>query len=85
MDDLISRQEALDLLSKDLFGGNAERIIANMPAAPPRRLRGRWINEQLIPDDITGHVYGECSICGKLRIVDNFCPNCGARMMEGNT
>ena len=40
---------------------------------------GYWLNLELIPNDITGHTYGECSVCGKLRIVDNFCPNCGSR------
>lgn len=27
-----------------------------------------------------GHMHGECSVCHKLRIVDKYCPNCGARM-----
>ena len=41
---------------------------------------GHWINLQLIPDDITGHTHGECSVCHKVRIVDKYCPNCGAKM-----
>ena len=46
--------------------------------APVRH--GRWLHLHLDPDNITGHTKGECSICGKLRIVDNYCPNCGAKM-----
>lgn len=42
------------------------------------RPKGEWLHEQLIPDDITGHTYGECSNCGHIRIIDNFCPHCGA-------
>ena len=42
--------------------------------------KGKWLNQQLIPNNINGHTYGECSVCGKLRIIDNFCPNCGADM-----
>ena len=46
---------------------------------------GRWLHLHLDPDNITGHTKGECSICGKLRIVDNYCPNCGSRMdLEGD-
>ena len=44
--------------------------------------RGWWKYLALEPDDITGHTHGECSICGKRRIVDNYCPNCGAKMDE---
>ena len=43
---------------------------------------GRWLHLRLDPDNITGHTKGECSICGKLRIVDNYCPNCGALMVS---
>lgn len=44
------------------------------------RKHGKWLHLTLEPDDITGHTYGECSVCGKLRIVSNYCPNCGAEM-----
>jgi hypothetical protein len=37
---------------------------------------GRWLYFEYVD----GHMYGECSVCHKLRIVDNYCPNCGARM-----
>ena len=37
---------------------------------------GRWLYFEYFD----GHMHGECSVCHKLRIVDNYCPNCGARM-----
>ena len=40
---------------------------------------GRWINHTMID----GHIHAECSECHKIRIIDNFCPNCGCRMDGG--
>ena len=45
--------------------------------APVRH--GRWINHTMID----GHIHAECSECHKVRIIDNFCPNCGCRMDGG--
>lgn len=42
--------------------------------------QGEWLHLTLIPDDITGHMHGECSYCHKVRIIDKFCPNCGTKM-----
>lgn len=47
----------------------------------PKKM-GRWLNVTVLPDDQNGHAHGECSVCGKVRIVDNYCPNCGAKMEE---
>ena len=45
---------------------------------------GVWENMILIPSgSIYGHTYGECSVCGKVRIVSDYCPNCGAQMKGG--
>lgn len=41
---------------------------------------GRWLHITLFPDDLDGQIHGECSVCHKVRIVDNYCPNCGAKM-----
>ena len=40
---------------------------------------GRWLHET----EIEGHACGECSACHKIRVIDNFCPNCGADMRGG--
>lgn len=44
---------------------------------------GEWLHEELIPNTVEGHVHGECSVCHAVRIVDNYCPNCGAKMDGG--
>ena len=43
-------------------------------------VRGRWVYET----EIEGHACGECSACHKIRVIDNFCPNCGADMRGGS-
>ena len=40
---------------------------------------GRWLHHTLID----GHINAECSECHKVRIIDNYCPNCGCRMDGG--
>lgn len=39
--------------------------------------QGEWLFKE-ITDDY--HVTGRCSVCKKRRRIDNFCPNCGAKM-----
>ena len=43
---------------------------------------GYWIDPTMIPDNINGHLHGECSVCHKVRIIDNYCSNCGSRMED---
>lgn len=58
-------------------------VFESAPAADVvERKTATWLFPHLEPDDITGHVYAECSNCHKVRIVDDFCPACGARMVE---
>lgn len=42
--------------------------------------RGEWIELH----EENGHEVGTCSHCRHVRIVDNYCPNCGAKMDGGN-
>ena len=54
-------------------GVTLQSIINKMPTIEPERKTGRWIDDN-------------CSKCGQYVYhgdVRNFCPNCGARMMEG--
>ena len=52
--------------------------IASLSAADVAEVRhGHWIGEA---DDRDGHIWMECSECHKIRIVDDFCGACGARM-----
>ncbi len=39
---------------------------------------GRWLHYTIID----GHTYAECCKCHKVRIIDNYCSNCGA-LMDG--
>ena len=96
MDDLISRQAAIDAVAKilsDREGGNAtwwkpvaESVINVLPSAQPK---AHWE----VTDAYPHRVY--CSNCYKtylrnkewideLGVPMNYCPNCGADMREGN-
>ena len=81
---LISRSEAFKVLN-DFYHHKTEMQHASLKEALNRVPNaeskwGKWLNLRLFPDDITGNIHGECSLCGKIRIVDNYCPSCGAEM-----
>ena len=95
MDDLISRQAAIDTLenTKTAISENGERYIAKqnaimridaLPSAQPKR--GKWIKTAR-----WGRVY-YCDQCRNYLDFDgvnagrgstNYCPNCGCRMDGG--
>ena len=95
MDDLISRQQAIDELVKmlsDCFYADEEVLDAvettlkELPPAEPKR--GKWIKTAR-----WGRVY-YCNQCRNYLDFDgvnagrgstNFCPNCGADMREETT
>ena len=60
-----------DVVISDIKGMKAADV------APVRH--GRWINHTMID----GHIHAECSECHKVRIIDNYCSNCGCRMDGG--
>jgi len=90
MNDLISRQAAIDELDKGAWGVEwdktlAKTMIESLPSAQPERKTGRWIP---VTNGRGGH---ECDLChnyapswqtGEEHLTD-FCPNCGAYMREG--
>lgn len=44
-------------------------------------IHARWIGEEFFDGDgINSHVSKECSNCHKIRAIDYFCSNCGAKM-----
>lgn len=93
MNDLISRQAAIDLFPNDALewdtnGGYiaphlVRRMIEELPPAQPIR-NGRWM--EIIEVNELGDVYQSgvyCSECGHTDSYEpNYCPNCGARMEE---
>lgn len=97
MNDLISKQDAIDLLTsavercKGIYGdlggavSGAREFIKAMPSIEPERRKGKWIFhlDDLFPEESTQ----ECSVCHEEESIkiqnDNFCPYCGAKM-EGN-
>ena len=98
--DCISRQAVLSKIKEVCFskewlqfradyGSHGQRdflinYIEGLPHVTPSQKRGQWLYGELIPNDITGNWYAECSECGKVRIIDNYCPNCGSKMeVEG--
>lgn len=85
MDDLISRQAAIDALyelyhnrpldyGRIRMRGDVLNTIENVPSA---ERRGRWENIEHAPN---GLLYATCSVCGKRQTVEatNYCGNCGA-------
>lgn len=83
MTEYISKEVARRIIDSERSKEQMIRMLEQTPTADVREnKRGEWLYEQLIPNDITGHMYGECSICHKVRIIDNFCPNCGTEMMK---
>lgn len=85
MDDLISRQAAVDAVTMEGCGMCAE-CIKDIPAAQQDRKVGEW----QITDAYPHNVY--CSVCHKRfaqthwavwedgSLPRNYCPNCGAKM-----
>ena len=89
MNDLISRQAAIDLIESietERLKGNIELIYAPaikglraLPSAQPKR--GKWIYhiDDLFPAESTK----ECDQCHAEQLLicdDEFCPRCGAKM-----
>lgn len=71
MDDLISRQDAIDAL--DCINGT-EEVLRSLPSAQPERPKGHWI---CVGDGYTD--YFKCSECGNLSdYEENFCCDCGS-------
>lgn len=85
--EFIDREVAKKVMSRFLGYLDADMIerlqiaIQKIPAVySSEEKAGTWLHEELVPDDVTGHVMAECSNCHATRIVDNYCPNRGAKM-----
>ena len=87
-EDAISRQAAIEFLEKPLSECCMMEYLKSAPSVHPTQKVGRWIEK----DGYDGDVYYDCSACGNSwTTIDgtpwdngmNFCPNCGAKMEEG--
>ena len=94
--DAVSRKQAIEEADKLCLetGYDNEKVIEmlnELPSVTPIRPKGRWIDKQ----HLCGYCSAECSSCHKRSngyVHDNgfsleykyydFCPNCGARMVE---
>lgn len=77
MSDLISRQDAIEVLIKCPGIGN--RALDKIKALPSAEKKGKWIRGD--QDKLLGRA--SCSVCNKWEYQAsnfNFCPNCGADM-----
>lgn len=78
MKEYIERAEAINAIRQYQYPYGVEFLLANIPAADVVEVRhGRWMGE---PVDIGGNTAMECSECHKVRVVDDYCSACGAKM-----
>ena len=88
MDDLIDRQNAIDVLEllADKMSDEGKTVMAqavavlkDLQSAEPERKKGYWIVKE---EDWRKQLeWDECSECGFATTKQyNFCPNCGADM-----
>ena len=87
MNDLISRQAAIDVMGSMLrrkfgIGGDlAEITLAGLPSAQPERKMGKWERHYCEDGNPDGW---RCDKCDEWyyfgQTLPNFCPNCGADM-----
>lgn len=97
-EDCISRQAVIKLLSYDWANRPAHKAvesIKNLQSVTPKEKTGYWIDDANELDAQYGRHTYKCSECGKYaeyfisgtevwwdRIKPNFCPNCGAEMID---
>lgn len=74
MDDLISRQAAIDALTPYDDDYRIRDVLEDLPSAQPGWKRGQWLD---------GYKRQTCSLCKGRGVRSwNYCPYCGADMRE---
>ena len=90
VEELINRQAAIEaIISKPAWhnsegswyhGSDIRQALKELSPAQPKK--GKWVKTYR---DGFGNLIGYCNKCGRRYPVDNFCPNCGADMREGDS
>lgn len=79
--DVISRQAVLELIADyDLSMGQVVKGIHALPSVTLQENTGHWINKDVRKEEYV--LSGKCSVCGQVRVIDEFCSHCGAKMVE---
>ena len=75
-----------DKLARSVVKLCMEEVGKIKPVDAVEVVHGRWV-KKWHGNDLIGHEYEECSVCGSCIISDtekfwdcNYCPNCGAKM-----
>lgn len=82
--DAVNREAVLDLIADyDLSMGQVVKGIHALPSVTPQEPKtGKWISTETKGVRYAFWCRYKCSLCGGLSDRTNFCPNCGARMVE---
>ena len=88
--DCVSRDYLLSIANKDgAYGYVSAHEIINAPSVNPQPKTGHWIDTDEWRETVDGFeqwgYFRKCSKCGyvfKFLEIDNYCPNCGAKMDE---
>ena len=82
-EDAISRQAVLDLVNSDWKYEGLETDVVSLPSVNPQKI-GHWIADVDKWGDVVTTVNGyRCDKCNTFNAdKDNYCPNCGAKMVE---
>lgn len=88
-EDCISREAVLENayaygngLEPEGYCVNVEDIQALPPVTPQEPKTGKWISTETKGVRYAFWCRYKCSLCGGLSDHTNFCPNCGAKMVE---
>ena len=57
-------------------------FIKELPSVTPQPRKGHWISTETKGVRYAFWCRYKCSLCGELSDYKNFCPNCGAKMVE---
>lgn len=79
--DFVRRSDVLEITA-ETGALETQGRVKELPAADVRPvIHANWVGETVFSErGLNVHAMRECGNCHKARIVDNFCPNCGADM-----